>query len=131
MKPTLKQLKKVLFEAWSKETSYCPIEWNKENPSLGQCAVTALVINDFLGGEILWSAALQPDGKVISHYFNKIGDKTIDLTREQFVSGTVIPAGKEKKKDFSNTREFMLSDGSTRIRYEQLKDVVAKKLASD
>ena len=48
----LLDLEKALKKSWCKETSYCPNEWNELNPSLGQCAITALIVNDYFG-EIL------------------------------------------------------------------------------
>ncbi|OIO19278.1 MAG: hypothetical protein COY69_01465 [Candidatus Magasanikbacteria bacterium CG_4_10_14_0_8_um_filter_32_14] len=118
------ELEKVLKKSWSKETSYCPDEWSESNSSLGQCAITALVVNDYFGGEIVWADALLPNGQKISHYFNLIDGKVVDLTRSQFPEGTIIPDGVEKKKDFVSTREFMLSSDNTKIRYESLKEVV-------
>ena len=47
------ELENVLQRSWSKETSYCPDEWNEGSPSLGQCAITALIVNDYFGGEII------------------------------------------------------------------------------
>jgi hypothetical protein len=120
----LDTLKKALQKCWSKETSYSPEKWSEENPALGQCAVTALVVKDYLGGDILWAEALLPDGQKISHYFNFIDGEEVDLTRSQFPEGTIIPKGIEKKKDFSTTRDFMLSSENTRKRYEMLKKSV-------
>ena len=48
-------LEQVLHKSWSKQTAYCPAEWNKVNPSCGQCAVTALIVNDYFGGDIVWA----------------------------------------------------------------------------
>lgn len=125
---TLTDLEKTLQKSWSKETSYCPNEWNELSSALGQCAVSALVVNDYFGGEIIWAEVLLPDGKKISHYFNLIGNKDIDLTRSQFPKDTIIPAGVEKKKGFATTREFMLSNENTVRRYELLKEKVKNNL---
>jgi len=43
------------------------------------CAITALIVNDYFGGEI---CKIHVDG--ISHYFNLISNKIIDLTFSQF-----------------------------------------------
>lgn len=69
-------------KAWSKETCYEPQQnaWNENNPAMGQCYVTALIVNDYFGGEIV--KAKSSNG--ISHYWNKIEGKDIDLTRSQF-----------------------------------------------
>ena len=39
-----------LTRAWSSETSST---WRRDNPACGQCSVTALVVQDVLGGELL------------------------------------------------------------------------------
>ncbi len=115
-------------KSWSKETSYCPDEWNEENPAVGQCAVSALVANDYFGGKIIWSEVLLSDGQKISHYFNLIAGQEVDLTRSQFPAGTIIPAGVEKKKSFTSTRKFMLSNENTKRRYGLLKEKVENNL---
>lgn len=49
----LNTLKKALQKSWTKETSYSPEKWITSNPSVGQCAVTALIVNGYLGGSII------------------------------------------------------------------------------
>jgi len=122
------ELEKALQKSWSKETSYCPDDWSNSNSSFGQCAVSALVFNDYFGGDIVWANALLPTGQKVSHYFNFIDGKIIDLTRSQFPEGTIIPGGIEKKNDFASTREFMLSSNNTKKRYELLKEIVRNNL---
>jgi len=122
------KFKKALRKSWSKETSYCPNEWNEKNPALGQCAVSALVANDYFGGKIIWAEVLSSDGQKISHYFNSIDGQEVDLTRSQFPVGTIIPAGVEKKKGFASTRKFMLSNENAKKRYELLKGKVENNL---
>lgn len=121
----LAELEKALQKSWSKETSYSPDLWTVENPAMGQCAVSALVANDYLGGEIVWADAILPDGQKISHYFNLVDGNEVDLTRSQFPDGTAIPRGTMKNKNFSTTRDFMLSNDNTKKRYEILKTAVA------
>ncbi len=73
-------LKERIKESWDRSTCYPPMqkEWSEENPSYGQCAVTALLIQDFYGGEILYN-------EVNDHFWNVLPDGTeIDLTRQQF-----------------------------------------------
>ena len=80
-----------------------------------------MIVNDYLKGEIIWAMAKLPGGQEISHYFNKINDREIDLTRKQFPAGTQIAAGIEKKKDYSSTREYLLSNENVVQRYLRLK----------
>lgn len=117
----------AIREAWCRETSSTPGEWTEDNPALGQCAVTALVVQDLLGGKLL---RCEVDGE--SHYFNVLEDgEGIDLTFEQFLGSaapgdegpSLITASEERD------REYVLSHPSTRVRYEMLRTLVARKLA--
>ena len=119
---TTLQIKSILRKAWYKDTSSDQNNWSKKNPAWGQCAVSALFVNDMLGGKLIWAEALLPDGRKISHYFNLVNGIEIDLTKEQFPKGTVIPKGIDKKKEFPTTRDYVLSYESTRIRYGNLKE---------
>ncbi|MCX6155345.1 MAG: hypothetical protein NT007_14420 [Candidatus Kapabacteria bacterium] len=67
----------VLRKIWSSESS---IFWSPINPARGQCAVTALVIQDYFGGDIL--KTLVSNG--LWHYYNQIDRVRIDYTAEQF-----------------------------------------------
>ena len=50
-------IKDTLFHLWSKETCYPPQSknWGKDRPYYGQCAVTSLIIQDYLGGDLLYN----------------------------------------------------------------------------
>lgn len=120
----IEELQNKLEKAWCAETSYYSETWDSLNPAYGQCAVTALVVNDTLGGDIVWAEVDLPDGKKESHYFNLIDGQEKDLTRSQFPDRTIVPKGVPKTKEFSTTREFMLSNENTKRRYELLKSKV-------
>ena len=47
----IEELKRLLTSSWEKETCSPGLrsEWNEENVSLGQCAITALIVNDLFG----------------------------------------------------------------------------------
>ena len=55
-------------------------DWNENNKTLGQCAITAFLAQDIYGGQV-YGIELS-DGSV--HCFNKAGDCVFDLTSEQF-----------------------------------------------
>lgn len=78
--PKIAELKEVLFHAWCAETAFEGI-WHKKIPTLNQCAVTALVVQDYLGGKIL--KRKMTNGQ--NHYLNRLPDGTeVDLTAAQF-----------------------------------------------
>lgn len=78
---TLNKLYAVLRKCWSADTAYpsCQKDWVPEDPSYGQCAITAMLVHDMFGGSI---HRIRVGGG--THYFNLIGGHYIDLTREQF-----------------------------------------------
>ena len=55
-------------------------DWSKDNKTLGQCSITAFLVQDIFGGEVYGV----PLGDGNYHCFNKIGDVAFDLTSEQF-----------------------------------------------
>jgi hypothetical protein len=121
----LQAINDALQKSWSTATSSTG-EWNSSNPWLGQCTVSACVVQDYLGGDIVNSVATLSNGKKISHYFNLVNGKYIDLTIQQFSDGTTFSDPKPKQKSFSSTREYCLSYENTNKRYEILKAKVAK-----
>ncbi len=78
---TLGDLYTVLRACWSKETAHpsCQAEWVPNDPSYGQCAITAMLVHDMFGETI---HRIRVSGS--THYFNRIDGHYIDLTREQF-----------------------------------------------
>jgi hypothetical protein len=104
-----------LAQAWSSDTSSDPKHWSASNPAWGQCAVTALIVQDLLGGQLLRSTV-----GTISHYWNQLpsGDE-LDLTRQQFGEHTVMGPVELR------TREYVLSSPETVRRYDELKRRVA------
>ena len=92
--PRLERYEVELFirSSWDAQTAlpYYADIWSMLNPSLGQCDVTALLIQDIWGGELV-RTTVEGYG---SHYYNRLpGGEEIDLTGNQFPSGTVIPPG--------------------------------------
>ena len=106
------EFKELLSECWNKDTCSPGLKdkWSEDNPSLGQCAITALIVNDYFGGKIM--RCMSSSG---SHYYNLIDDKIFDLTVEQFLGE--IPLYEEGKE---RTREYLLSNNDTKNRYKKL-----------
>jgi hypothetical protein len=98
--------------AWSRETSTSSDEWSDSNPALGQCAVTALIVQDTMGGQLLRSTV---DG--VSHYWNRLpSGEVIDLTFEQFGPDAEIDCLPELR-----SRDYVLSFPDTARRYGALR----------
>lgn len=113
------ELKKLLVASWTKETCFPGLKdyWSKQNPSLGQCAVTSLIVNDYYGGKIM--RCMTSSG---SHYYNLVNNEIIDLTKEQFLNEEPDYINSEER-----TREYILSNTDTKDRYLLLKDNLNKK----
>ena len=101
-----------LTTAWDKNTCHPAYtdKWSEANPATGQCLVTALVIQDELGGDIY-------DCKVgrSRHFYNVVNGETIDLTFSQFPEGSKITDSRIRD------RKQLLANKETKQRYELLK----------
>lgn len=89
-------LEHALAESWGSDTSADPSGWHRANPAWGQCAVTALVVQDYFGGDLLRSMVGE-----VSHYYNLLpGSRQIDLTFRQFGHGAVATAPEQRARDY-------------------------------
>ena len=72
----------VLSELWCAETCAPRMrdKWSPDNKTLGQCSITAFLLQDIYGGRVLGV----PLGDGNYHCFNEVGDCVFDLTSEQF-----------------------------------------------
>jgi hypothetical protein len=108
----------VISGCWNRKTSYDPVGWSNRNRAWGQCAVTALIVQDLFGGVVLRGFV---DG--IEHYWNRLPKKgEVDLTRTQFADvheiASVTPV----------SRDYILASPSTAVRYADLKRRVTMKV---
>jgi len=111
-------LRRSLEKCWSADTSANPNQWMPASPAVGQCAVTALIVQDLYGGDLLRS-----DVGGSSHYWNRIpSGEEIDLTRDQFGDAVVIPEGSPRD------RAYVLSFTKTRRRYALLRERILARL---
>ena len=92
----LADVEAAVRSSWGADT--CPSEgrprWSPSNPARGQCGVTAMVLNDLLGGELI-RGEVRVDGEFTDyHWWNRVGmGIEIDLTREQFSSEEIVTGG--------------------------------------
>lgn len=108
MNPSLHSLIIALHRSWGVDTAQ---EFDPTNPPKGQCAVTALIVQDEFGGDLLRCAT--PDG---SHYWNRLPDGTeIDLTAGQF------PEPVERTQIIVRDRSYLTGSPDTNQRYRTLK----------
>ena len=130
MKPDISHITEALRASWSPETSTWGEDLPVDNPARGQCAVSSLVVQDFLGGD-LFRVRANGDGIDEKHYYNVLDDGTvIDTTREQY-QGKVVsltPAPVDLEGKYVSIREKVLDNEETRKRYELLRQLVNDNL---
>lgn len=90
---TLEALERAVQAAWSADTAEDPAAWSPENPARDHCDVTALLVRDLLGGEILIANVIRDGRRVERHAWNRLpSGLTVDLTRSQFQNGEQFDA---------------------------------------
>ena len=111
----IKQLLEAFKNNWSLKSSS---KWSMDNPARGQCGVTALVVNDILGGEIRKTPLAAGE-----HYYNVIQGIRYDFTESQFHE-------KISYEDVLSNREEALMDTNIE-QYNYLKISVLKELRNN
>jgi hypothetical protein len=112
----------LLLNIWSRETCAPRMrdEWSKDNPTKGQCSITAFLMQDIFGGKV-YGVPLS-DGNY--HCFNVVGNIVFDLTSEQF--GDEILNYDDCPEQH---REIHFAKEEKKKRYEYLKSELLKKVA--
>ena len=104
----------VLSELWCADTCAPRLRdgWTVGNRTLGQCSITAFLVQDIFGGDVY--GVPRPGGTF--HCYNVVHDIAFDLTSEQF--------GDEKLRYTDNPRQFReihFEKAEKKQRYELLK----------
>jgi hypothetical protein len=115
--PSLTGFYDKLRAAWSTETGG---KWRPDNPAAGQCSVTALVVQDALGGDIL-----KTDIGGAWHFYNRIGRRRVDFTMSQFdspIGYDDLPSNRQEAFDDTSVRQYELLRGLVRSDQPQSTD---------
>ena len=109
----------ALLKCWGKETCAPRMQpdWSKDNPTLGQCSITAFLVQDIYGGEVYGV----PLGDGNYHCFNVVDGIAFDLTSDQFRRQTLAYS-----LDYPQSREVHFAKEEKANRYEALKARLAK-----
>ena len=104
----------ALLHIWSAESCAPRLreQWSPENPTLGQCSITAFLAQDIFGGRVF--GILRPGGNY--HCYNVIGDCVFDLTSEQFGEEKLVYQGNPEQ-----LRDVHFAKAEKKQRYENLK----------
>lgn len=119
----LATLQRVIADSWD-ATTCDPVDlpWSPANPGRGQCSVTALVLNDLLGGELVLAEVTRRDGSRQGvHYWNRVGGLDLDLTRSQFGDDEIVGPGRVVRRPPTGPRRC-------RDQYERLRARVLARL---
>jgi len=100
---TLSDIEGALRASWAADT--CSPDdlhragWEPSNPAWGHCDITALLLNDLLGGDLM-VAEVHLDGEGHGfHWWNRLATGIeIDLTREQFRRGQVLAGARAVRR---------------------------------
>lgn len=116
-----KELYDVLQGAWKKETCAPRLQdrWSIDNKTLGQCSITAFLVQDLFGGNVY--GVKLPDGNF--HCFNVIGKSLFDLTSEQFQNEVLTYT-----LDYPQSRENHFKKEEKYQRYLLLKKEVLNRI---
>lgn len=100
---TLGAVESALRASWAADTcspdDLARSGWQADNPAWGQCDITALLINDLLGGDLV-VGDVHLDGEQHGyHWWNRLPSGVeLDLTREQFRLGQVVTGSRIVKR---------------------------------
>ena len=122
---SVQMLRPLLRAAWGPDTCdpHDLENWRPDNPSRGQCGVTALVIQDLLGGDLILGEVYVGKSKVGHHYWNRLPDGSeVDLTADQFQPEEAVVGGQVKHRPADAPRRY-------RDQYELLRRRVWAALA--
>jgi hypothetical protein len=100
---TLTDIDNALRASWAADTcspdDLMRAGWHPGNPAWGHCDITALVVNDILGGDLICGEVHLGRERHGYHWWNLLaGGVEIDLTREQFRDGQLIRAARLVKR---------------------------------
>lgn len=118
---TLGELEQAIRESWGRDTSDDAGEWSGDNPARGQCAVTALLLRDLLGGEILIANVLRGGERVERHAWNRLpSGLALDVTRSQFRDGETYEQPSPGEPVLVERARYELLAGRVRARLDAL-----------
>jgi hypothetical protein len=90
---TLDAIDQALRACWAADTcspdDVARAPWHPDNPAWGHCDITALVVNDIFGGDLVLGEVYAADGEQHGfHYWNVLASGVeLDLTFEQYRQG--------------------------------------------
>lgn len=93
---TLNEVEGAFRRSWGRDTcdEHDLPQWRADNRARGQCGVTALVLRELVGGDLVFGDVLSAGVRIGGHWWNRLpGGLDVDLTREQFHPHEVVTDG--------------------------------------
>ena len=117
---TPRDLYDALLDLWCADTCAPRMrgEWTPGNPTLGQCSITAFLVQDIFGGRV-YGVPLKDGG---FHCFNVVDGHAFDLTSQQFGDAKLKYDGCPEQ-----FREVHFAKEEKQARYERLKAMLKEK----
>ncbi|MFG1925912.1 hypothetical protein [Cryptosporangium sp. NPDC048952] len=106
---TVDVLRPIFRSAWGPDTCYpnASEQWRPDNPARAQCGMTALVVQDLLGGDLILGEVHVDGVKTGNHYWNRLPDGTeVDFTGEQFHPEEIVVNGQVLHRPSDAPRRF-------------------------
>lgn len=123
---TIAEVERVVRMSWGADTCD-PVDladWGPDNPARGQCGVTALLLNDLFGGDLVLGEVRVAGERTGVHWWNRFGaGLEVDLTREQFRLDESVVGGQVVQRPDGPPRRC-------REQYELLRDRVVARLST-
>lgn len=93
----LLDLDKALRASWATDTCSPDdqADWQPGNPAWGHCDITALIVNDIFGGDLVVGEVHLNNEQRGFHWWNRLPSGVeLDLTHEQFQDGQSVTAAR-------------------------------------
>ncbi|WP_455569109.1 YunG family protein [Streptomyces echinatus] len=90
-------LDKALRASWAADTCSPDdqADWQPSNPAWGHCDITALIVNDIFGGDLMVGEVHLNGDQRGFHWWNRLPSGVeLDLTHEQFLHGQTVSAAR-------------------------------------
>ncbi len=103
----MEDVARALRDSWGPDT--CAPEdipdWTPGNPARGQCATSAIVLHDYVGGSLVQGEVHVDGVRVDFHWWNRLPDGSqVDVTREQFAPHEQVVGGVDVERPTGATR---------------------------
>ncbi len=118
---TPRELYDALSKVWCEYTAAPRLrnEWSPDNKTLGQCSITAFLVQDIFGGKVY---GIPREGGNF-HCYNDVDGHIFDLTSEQF--GDEVLSYEDNPEQ---TREVHFAKKEKFLRYQYLREQLKKYL---